>query len=127
MRTFQLLVIMLATFLWPAILRPTAIMRNFMPCFRRIACTGNQPRSQICKRQTLPLHQTRSVVQVYTSFAVQCITASGTFRARSTCIQGASCWPQGHAQQLCRSWCKTKACAAGSKRAGKRFLEGILP
>ena len=47
MCTFQLLVIMLATFLWPAILRPTAIMRNFMPCFRRIACTGNQPRSHL--------------------------------------------------------------------------------
>ena len=101
MCTFQLLVIMLATFLWPAILRPTAIMRNFMPCFRRIACTGNQPRSQICKHQTLPLlqlHQTRSDVQIYTSFAVQCINASGTWKARSACIQGASRWPRGHAQ-----------------------------
>lgn len=41
--TFQLLLIMSATFLWPAMRRPTAIILNFMPCLMRIACTAKSP------------------------------------------------------------------------------------
>lgn len=55
--TFQLLLIMSATFLWPAMRRPAAMSLKRMPCLMRIACSQQILRNTSSRHACRQMHQ----------------------------------------------------------------------